>query len=233
MDEVEAVLAEAGRFAGEVIAPLNRVGDTFGTPFKDGVVTTAPGWKEAYSAWRGGGWNGLAAPAEWGGQALPQIDQHRLHRNVECGGHGLCRRPDVDHGGDRRAARPRQRRAQAHLSAEARVRRMDGHHAAHRAAGRLRRRRAAHPRRARAPTAAIASRDRKSSSPMASTTSPKTSSISCWRACPMRRRARAAFRCSWCRNFCSMPTARSARATTCAPIRSSTSSASTARRPAP
>ena len=72
MDVVEAVLAEAGRFAGEVIAPLNRVGDTFGTPFKDGVVTTAPGWKEAYKTWRDGGWNGLAAPVEWGGQALPQ-----------------------------------------------------------------------------------------------------------------------------------------------------------------
>jgi alkylation response protein AidB-like acyl-CoA dehydrogenase len=72
MDVVEAVLAEAGRLAGEVIAPLNRIGDTFGTPFKDGVVTTAPGWKEAYTQWRNGGWNGLAAPTEWGGQGLPQ-----------------------------------------------------------------------------------------------------------------------------------------------------------------
>jgi acyl-CoA dehydrogenase len=72
LDDVDAVLAEAGRFAGEVIAPLNRVGDKFGTPFKDGAVTTAPGWKEAYRAWRSGGWNGLAAPADWGGQALPQ-----------------------------------------------------------------------------------------------------------------------------------------------------------------
>jgi acyl-CoA dehydrogenase len=72
MDVVDAVLAEAGRFASEVIAPLNRVGDTFGTPIKDGVVTTAPGWKEAYKAWCTGGWNGLAAPTEWGGQALPQ-----------------------------------------------------------------------------------------------------------------------------------------------------------------
>jgi acyl-CoA dehydrogenase len=72
MDVVEAVLAEAGRLAGEVIAPLNRVGDTFGTPFKDGVVTTAPGWKDAYTQWRNGGWNGLAAPTEWGGQGLPQ-----------------------------------------------------------------------------------------------------------------------------------------------------------------
>jgi alkylation response protein AidB-like acyl-CoA dehydrogenase len=73
MDDVDAVLTEAGRFAGAVIAPLNRVGDTFGTPFKDGAVTTPPGWKEAYRGWCNGGWNGLAAPAEWGGQALPQI----------------------------------------------------------------------------------------------------------------------------------------------------------------
>jgi acyl-CoA dehydrogenase len=72
MDVVEAVLAEAGRIAGEVIAPLNRVGDTVGAQFKDGVVTTAPGWKEAYTQWRNGGWNGLAAPTEWGGQGLPQ-----------------------------------------------------------------------------------------------------------------------------------------------------------------
>jgi acyl-CoA dehydrogenase len=72
MDVVEAVLAEAGRLAGEVIAPLNRTGDKIGTTFKDGAVTTAPGWKEAYATWRNSGWNGLAAPAEWGGQGLPQ-----------------------------------------------------------------------------------------------------------------------------------------------------------------
>ena len=42
---VDQVLEEAGRFAGDVIAPLNRVGDKSGTPFKDGAVTTPPGWK--------------------------------------------------------------------------------------------------------------------------------------------------------------------------------------------
>jgi 3-(methylsulfanyl)propanoyl-CoA dehydrogenase len=73
LDDVEAVVAEAGRFAGEVIAPLNRIGDTFGTQFKDGAVTTAPGWKEAYRAWRLAGWNSITAPQQWGGQALPQI----------------------------------------------------------------------------------------------------------------------------------------------------------------
>jgi len=71
-DVVESVLAEAGRFATDVIAPLDRIGDRHGALFKDGVVTTAPGWKEAYRDWAAAGWNGLAAPAQWGGQALPQ-----------------------------------------------------------------------------------------------------------------------------------------------------------------
>src|ERR1700722_1314241 len=71
-DVVEAVLAEAGRFATDIIAPLNTVGDRHGTPFKDGAITMPPGWKEAYRAWSQAGWNALAAPAQWGGQALPQ-----------------------------------------------------------------------------------------------------------------------------------------------------------------
>ena len=73
MDDVEAVLGEAGRIAGEVLAPLNRIGDREGVTFKDGAVTTAPGWKEAYKTWRQGGWNGLVAETEWGGQALPHV----------------------------------------------------------------------------------------------------------------------------------------------------------------
>jgi alkylation response protein AidB-like acyl-CoA dehydrogenase len=70
-DEVAAILEEAGRFASDEIAPLNAVGDKFGTPFKDGAVTMPPGWKETYRAWSQAGWNGLAAPAQWGGQGLP------------------------------------------------------------------------------------------------------------------------------------------------------------------
>ncbi|MGA7974217.1 MAG: acyl-CoA dehydrogenase, partial [Pseudolabrys sp.] len=70
-ETVASVLAEAGRFATEVIAPLNSVGDKFGTPFKDGNVTTPPGWKQAYTSWAAAGWNGLAGPADFGGQDLP------------------------------------------------------------------------------------------------------------------------------------------------------------------
>ena len=77
-EAVEAVLAEAGRFAADIIAPLNAQGDRAGTLFKDGAVTMPPGWKEAYRAWAQGGWPGLAAPAQWGGQELP----HAV--NVAC-----------------------------------------------------------------------------------------------------------------------------------------------------
>src|SRR5204863_2807146 len=70
-DVVDAVLEEAGKFASTVIAPLNAVGDKHGTPLKNGVVTMPPGWREAYTAWAQGGWNGLAASEHWGGQGLP------------------------------------------------------------------------------------------------------------------------------------------------------------------
>ena len=55
-----------------MLAPLNAPGDRHGTPFRDGEVTTPPGWKEAYRDWAAAGWNGLAAPAAWGGQGLPR-----------------------------------------------------------------------------------------------------------------------------------------------------------------
>ena len=70
-DVVDAVLEEAGKFATDVLGPLNPIGDRHGSLFEDGAVTTAPGWKEAYRAWAQAGWNGLAAPAQWGGQELP------------------------------------------------------------------------------------------------------------------------------------------------------------------
>src|ERR1700736_5172695 len=71
-DLVDAVLEEAGKFAADVIAPLNAVGDKHGTPLKGGAVTMPPGWREAYRDWAAAGWNGLASPAAWGGQGLPR-----------------------------------------------------------------------------------------------------------------------------------------------------------------
>jgi butyryl-CoA dehydrogenase len=72
-DLAETILEEAGRFANDVIAPLNREGDKYGATLKDGVVTTAPGWKQAYMAWAEAGWNALPGPVDYGGQGLPTL----------------------------------------------------------------------------------------------------------------------------------------------------------------
>jgi 3-(methylsulfanyl)propanoyl-CoA dehydrogenase len=72
-DLVDAILTEAGKFASEEIAPLNSVADTHGTPLTNGEVSTPPGWRELYHAWIEGGWNGLTADPESGGQGLPQM----------------------------------------------------------------------------------------------------------------------------------------------------------------
>ncbi|MFX5233397.1 hypothetical protein ABTC74_19820, partial [Acinetobacter baumannii] len=60
-DITAAVLEEAGKFAADVLAPLNRIGDEHGITLKDGVVTTAPGWPDAYRQWAGAGWNAVSA----------------------------------------------------------------------------------------------------------------------------------------------------------------------------
>src|SRR5262245_5759496 len=72
-DTIRAVIAEAGKFGAEVLEPLDTVGDRTGSRLVDGKVVTPPGWKEAYTQYVAGGWNGLSAPQKWGGQELPQV----------------------------------------------------------------------------------------------------------------------------------------------------------------
>src|SRR5215216_4732748 len=68
----DTVIDEAGRFIADVIAPLNHSGDQEGcTRHPDGSVSTPAGFKAAYKQYAAGGWMGISAPAEFGGQGLP------------------------------------------------------------------------------------------------------------------------------------------------------------------
>ncbi|WP_269791650.1 acyl-CoA dehydrogenase C-terminal domain-containing protein [Stenotrophomonas sp. Iso1] len=72
-DVIDAVLEEAARFSTAVLAPLNAIGDETGCKLDKatGDVTTAPGFKEAYAQFVDGGWTGLTASPEFGGQGMP------------------------------------------------------------------------------------------------------------------------------------------------------------------
>jgi alkylation response protein AidB-like acyl-CoA dehydrogenase len=72
-DLVAQVLDEAGRFGADVLAPLNRIGDTQGSRLENGVVRTPQGFADAYARFVDGGWNAVPSPAEFGGQDLPWL----------------------------------------------------------------------------------------------------------------------------------------------------------------
>ena len=70
-ETVDALLEAAAEFAEGELAPLNEIGDRTASRWSDGMVTTPPGFREAYSKFVEGGWMGLSGPVEAGGQGLP------------------------------------------------------------------------------------------------------------------------------------------------------------------
>ena len=91
-DTVTAVLEAAGSFASDVLAPLNRVGDTIGAKYANGAVTAAPGFADAYKAFVADGWNSLSAPPEHGGQGLSKAMELAVFEMVHAANmaFGLC-----------------------------------------------------------------------------------------------------------------------------------------------
>ncbi|WP_454694166.1 acyl-CoA dehydrogenase [Achromobacter aegrifaciens] len=72
-DTTQAVLEESARYAGDVLAPLNHPADREPSSWRDGAVTTSPGFKQAFGLYAEAGWQGMTHPVEYGGQGLPGL----------------------------------------------------------------------------------------------------------------------------------------------------------------
>ena len=143
-ETVAAVLGEAGRFAGDIIAPLNAVGDKIGAKFADGKVTTPPGFKDAYTNWAAAGWNGIAATPDFGGQGLPIAVNAACIEMWNSASMAFSLNPLLTGGAIEALTAHASEELKERYLAKDDLRRMDRHDAPDRAAGRLRRRRTAH-----------------------------------------------------------------------------------------
>jgi alkylation response protein AidB-like acyl-CoA dehydrogenase len=95
---VDAVLGEAGKFAQEVLDPLNREGDKQGAQLADGKVTAPKGFKEAYRKFIEAGWNGLGGEPEYGGQGLPHLIATPVQEIWKSANMALCLCPMLTSG---------------------------------------------------------------------------------------------------------------------------------------
>ncbi|MBL0423156.1 acyl-CoA dehydrogenase family protein [Ramlibacter sp. AW1] len=95
---MDPVLEEAARFVGGVVAPLRAVGDQPGCRYEDGRVTTPPGFRQAYQAFREAGWPALACAPEDGGQGLPWVLEGVLFEWLNAANHGWTMAPALLHG---------------------------------------------------------------------------------------------------------------------------------------
>lgn len=98
IDTAMHVLSEAGRFAREVLLPLNGPGDAQGCTWDDGRVRVPAGFSKAYQAYCEAGWPSLACAAEWGGQNLPQILNIALYEMLNGVNHAWAMYPGLAHG---------------------------------------------------------------------------------------------------------------------------------------
>lgn len=97
-DTARQVLAEAARFAIEVLAPTNANGDLEGCTLADGEVRTPKGFKQAYRAFVEAGWPALACDPAVGGQGLPQVLNAALYEMLAAANHAWTMYPGLLHG---------------------------------------------------------------------------------------------------------------------------------------
>ena len=97
-DVLMAVLEEAAKLCESVIAPLNQTGDTEGCHLENGAVRTPKGFKEAYDEFVKGGWPGMTAPVEWGGQGLPHLTRFVFDEMLCSANLSFSMYPELGHG---------------------------------------------------------------------------------------------------------------------------------------
>ncbi len=83
-ETAEAILEEAGKISMSLLAPLNRSGDEEGCSWKDGVVTTPKGFKEAYATFIEGGWCSVGGNPEFGGMGMPKMIGGQIEEMVQA-----------------------------------------------------------------------------------------------------------------------------------------------------
>lgn len=92
------VAEEAGRFASEVLFPLNAVGDREGCRYENGEVKTPPGFADAYRQFQEAGWPALACDPDFGGQGLPNTLNSVLYEMLSSSNHAWTMYPGLLHG---------------------------------------------------------------------------------------------------------------------------------------
>jgi alkylation response protein AidB-like acyl-CoA dehydrogenase len=130
VDTINAVLEEGGKFASEVIFPLNISGDAEGCTIDQTThaVTTPKGFKEAYKTYVDGGWAALACDPAFGGQGLPFVVNQMFYEMLNSANQAWAMYPGLTHGAYAALDSAWNRRAKADLPAQDDQRRVDGHH---------------------------------------------------------------------------------------------------------